>query len=88
MDKRSMMGDKGWAGDHRSMVDGMGSAVEDRASCGSNLSQSLAVVQLMDSSMASTEGLGHLDGPHFSISLGYRLMAGLPGSSSVDLRGG
>jgi len=63
----SSMEERGMVG--YSMGNRMGSIVDDSTMSRGNLSQSLAVVNLVNSCMASSEGLGNLDRPDFPISL-------------------
>merc|ERR1719495_44198 len=67
MEGTSSMEERGMVG--YSMGNRVGSIVDDSTMSRGNLSQSLAVVNLVNSCMASSEGLGNLDRPDFPISL-------------------
>merc|ERR1719320_1877644 len=77
----------------RGVLQGQGGSVDSMTDSGmaisgslgrGNLRQTLVVVSLVDGSMASTEGLGHLNVTYLSISLGNRLVASL---SSIPIGG-
>merc|ERR1719320_328391 len=86
MDNRGSMVSRGVLQGQGGSVDGMtDSGMAISGSLGrSNLRQTLVVVSLVDGSMASTEGLGHLNVTYLSISLGNRLVASL---SSIPIGG-
>merc|ERR1719320_236992 len=86
MDNRGSMVSRGMLQGKGGSVDGMtdsGMAISGSLGRG-NLRQTLVVVSLVDGSMASTEGLGHLNVTYLSISLGHRLVASL---SSIPIGG-
>merc|ERR1711917_127240 len=78
MEGRSMSKNRG---SMDSMGKGTSSIVVHSTSSWGNLSKTLAVLPLVNSSVSSTEGLGDLDRSHLTISLSNRLVAGLTGSS-------
>merc|ERR1719320_817191 len=86
MDNRDSMVSRGMLQGKGGSVDGMtDSGMAISGSLGrSNLRQTLVVVSLVDGSMSSSEGLGHLNVTYLSISLGNRLVASL---SSIPIGG-
>merc|ERR1719249_235243 len=72
MEGRSMSKNRG---SMDSMGKGTSSIVVHSTSSWGNLSKTLAVIHLVNSSVSSTEGLGDLDRSHLTISLSNRLVA-------------